>query len=69
MVLVLFSLLLASEHTVDENDGSLTITVNRERGGAGAVSVSYEIEPLTAGNLDYSAIRWNAKLGRRREGR
>ena len=44
----------ASEYTVDENDGSLTITVNRERGGAGAVSVSYEIEPLTAGNLDYS---------------
>ena len=45
----------ASEYTVDENDGSVTITVNRERGGAGAVSVSYEIEPMTAGSLDYSA--------------
>ena len=44
----------ASEYTVDENDGSLEITVNRERGGAGAVSVSYEIVPLTASNLDYS---------------
>ena len=45
----------ASDYAVDENDGSVTITVNRERGGAGAVSVSYEIEPLTAGDLDYSA--------------
>ena len=45
----------ASEYAVDENDGSITITLNRERGGAGAVSVSYEIEPLTAGDLDYTA--------------
>ena len=45
----------ASEYAVDENEGSVTITVNRERGSAGAVSVSYEVEPLTAGELDYSA--------------
>ena len=45
----------ASEYSVDENDESLTVTINRERGGAGAVSVDYEITPLTAGNLDYTA--------------
>ena len=45
----------ASEYSVDENEESLTVTINRERGGAGAVSVDYEITPLTAGNLDYTA--------------
>ena len=45
----------ASEYSVDENEESLTVTINRERGGAGAVSVDYEITPLTAGNLDYNA--------------
>ena len=44
----------ASEYTVDENEGSVTITVNRERGGVGAVSVNYEIESMTATSLDYS---------------
>ena len=44
----------ASEYTVDENEGSVTITVNRERGAVGAVSVNYEIESMTASSLDYS---------------
>ena len=38
----------ASVYNVFETDGSVTVTVNRERGGSGAVSVEYNVLDGTA---------------------
>lgn len=50
----------ANTYAVAENGGTITITVNRVGGSAGAVSVNYATSNGTAGSSDYNAA--NGKL-------
>ena len=55
----------ASSYTVDEDDGSLTVTVNRTGGSAGTVMVNYSTSPsfnATPG-LDYTPVTGTLTFG------